>query len=179
MREALLLLVAMAVFVGLVFAPGGAGDNAAELFAPPPQVVAQTSNDTEAGKDYSAWVAGTTTLPRAADGHFYADARVNGTPVRFLVDTGASTIALTGRDAAAMGLAWDPAAVTVVAQGASGPVYGVTVMLDRVELGHHSATQVPAMVIPEGLGISLLGQSFLSTVPAVKMAGETMVLGAH
>ena len=175
MREALLLLIATLALVGAVFMPGEDGKKSVA-----PADATERANATESGETrYAAWVAGTTTLPRAADGHFYADARVNGTPVRFLVDTGASTIALTGRDAAAMGLAWDPAAVVMVAQGASGPVYGVTVMLDRVELGHHSATQVPAMVVPEGLGISLLGQSFLSTVPAVKMAGETMVLGAH
>ncbi len=116
------------------------------------------------------------TLERERDGHFYADVVVDGVPSRMLVDTGASVIALTGDDASAMGLHWDPNAVRVVAQGASGPVQGVQTNLNLVTVGNFEARNVDALIIPEGLGISLLGQSFLSTIDTVEIAGDQMVL---
>lgn len=123
----------------------------------------------------STWAA-EVTLDREVDGHFYADVAVDGVQSRMLVDTGASVIALTGDDAAAIGLHWDPGAVAVVAQGASGAVYGVRTQLSTVTLGNFEARDVDALIIPEGLGISLLGQSFLSTVDSVEIAGDRMVL---
>ncbi|RJY09237.1 retropepsin-like aspartic protease family protein [Aurantiacibacter aquimixticola] len=117
-------------------------------------------------------------LDRAADGHFYANVTVEGVPSRMLVDTGASVIALTGDDAAAMGLFWDPNTVAPVAQGASGPVYGARTRLSHVRLGSFEARNVDAMIIPEGLAISLLGQSFLSTIGNVQIADDTMVLNS-
>ncbi len=116
-------------------------------------------------------------LERQRDGHFYADVSVDGTPARMMVDTGASVIALTGDDALAMGLYWDDSEVAPVAQGASGVVYGVHTQLRHVAVGNFEAQDVQAMIIPEGLGISLLGQSFLSTVHSVEIADDRMVLG--
>jgi len=118
------------------------------------------------------------TLERARDGHFYADVVVDGQSARMLVDTGASVIALTGDDAAALGLSWDESEVAVVAQGANGPVRGVPTMLPLVELGGFSAQNVPALIIPEGLQISLLGQSFLSKIGVVEIAGDAMVMSS-
>ncbi|WP_271079503.1 retropepsin-like aspartic protease family protein [Aurantiacibacter sp. MUD61] len=115
-------------------------------------------------------------LDRERDGHFYAEVVVDGTPSRMMVDTGASVIALTGDDAAAMGLYWDESEVAPVAQGASGVVYGVHTQLSSVRLGNFEARDVQAMIIPEGLGISLLGQSFLSTINSVEIADDRMVL---
>lgn len=116
------------------------------------------------------------TLARADDGHFYADVSIDGQDTRMLVDTGASVIALTGEDAAALGLAWDDGEVSEVAQGASGPVLGVRTVLPLVELGGFTAENVPALIIPEGLFVSLLGQSFLSKIASVEMAGDKMVM---
>jgi aspartyl protease family protein len=123
-----------------------------------------------------AW-AENVVLTREVDGHFYADVTVDGVPLRMLVDTGASVIALTGADAEELNITWDPAQVGPVAQGASGPVEGVKVIIPEITLGDHSARQVQALVIPEGLAVSLLGQSFLSTLGQVQMSGELMVLG--
>ena len=117
-------------------------------------------------------------LPRAPDGHFYADVTIDGSTASMLVDTGASTIALTDEDADAMGIYWDSSAVRPVARGASGTVYGVPITLETVELGELQAKNVEAMVVPEGLEISLLGQSFLSRIPKVEMDQERMVLGS-
>ncbi len=116
-------------------------------------------------------------LPRAADGHFYADVTVEGVTKEMLIDTGASVIALTGPDAEAMGLYWTEADVAPVARGASGTVYGVPITLNLVQLGDFEAQAVEAVIVPRGLGVSLLGQSFLSQVGRVEIEGEQMVLG--
>lgn len=120
---------------------------------------------------------GATELRRAGDGHFYAGVTTNGRPITMLVDTGASVVALTGEDARAAGLQWNPAQLGVVAQGASGPIRGVALKLDRVTLGQHEARDVEAVIIPEGLPISLLGQSFLATIEPVRIEKDRMVLG--
>lgn len=121
--------------------------------------------------------ANATELRRAADGHFYAGVTTNGRAITMLIDTGASVVALTGADARAAGLHWNPAQLGVVAQGAGGPIRGVAVRLDRVTLGGHEARNVEAVIIPEGLPISLLGQSFLATVEPVRIEKDRMVLG--
>lgn len=120
---------------------------------------------------------GATELRRAGDGHFYAGVNTNGRPITMLVDTGASVVALTGADARAAGLHWNPAQLGVVAQGAGGPIRGIALRLDRVTLGSHEARNVEAVIIPEGLPISLLGQSFLATIEPVRIEKDRMVLG--
>lgn len=117
-------------------------------------------------------------LQRERDGHFYADVSVDGVPTRMLVDTGASVIALTGDDALAMGLYWDEHDVQPVAQGASGAVHGVHAKIPRVRLGDFEASNVDAIIVPEGLGISLLGQSFLETIGDVRIADDRMMLSS-
>ncbi|HYD23926.1 MAG TPA: TIGR02281 family clan AA aspartic protease [Croceibacterium sp.] len=123
------------------------------------------------------WLAGEVVLPRESDGHFYADVAVDGATTRMLVDTGASVVALTGADADALGIEWDPDAVRPVAQGASGAVYGVDVTIERMQLGSLEAQAVEAIVVPDGLGTSLLGQSFLGQIQRVEIGHDQMVLG--
>lgn len=121
--------------------------------------------------------AGEVVLSRAPDGHFYADVSVDGASARMLVDTGASVIALTADDADALGVAWSQAEVRPVAKGANGTVYGVSATLDLVQLGEIEARGVEAVVVPDGLGVSLLGQSFLSQVGRIEMDSDRMTLG--
>ncbi|MDG2003984.1 MAG: TIGR02281 family clan AA aspartic protease [Novosphingobium sp.] len=123
------------------------------------------------------WGAEQTVLERQRDGHFYANVIVEQDEYRFLVDTGASIVALTGQDAQEMGLFWDENSLRQIGRGASGPVYGVPVTIARMELGAFEARNVKAAIVPEGLGISLLGQSFLSRIKDVKISGNEMRLG--
>lgn len=123
------------------------------------------------------WLAGETALNRHPDGHFYADVVIDGASVSMMVDTGASIIALTGADAQAIGLSWDETDVRPVARGASGEVRGVAVTLERVAVGGIEAENVQAIIVPDGLGVSLLGQSFLSHLGRVDTRGDVMVLG--
>lgn len=123
------------------------------------------------------WYADEIVLERATDGHFYAEASVDGQPVLFLVDTGASVVALTGDDAADLGLAWQEGELREVGRGASGPVRGVSLTIDELSLGGFRGNNVPAVIIPEGLPVSLLGQSFLSKIGNVAISDDRMVLG--
>lgn len=116
-------------------------------------------------------------LKRATDGHFYAEVMVDGFPTRMLVDTGASVIALTGDDARALGLYWDESDLAPVAQGAGGPVMGINTNLPRVAVGSFEAQNVGAIIVPDGLHVSLLGQSFLSTIDNVRITDGRMMLG--
>lgn len=120
---------------------------------------------------------GTAFLSRGMGGHFHADALVNGTHIRFLVDTGASDVALTQTDARRLGI--DPAALnyTISYQTANGIVRGARVMLDEVKVGAISLRNVQASVTEgDGLGVSLLGMSFLGRLNAVEVRGERLVL---
>jgi aspartyl protease family protein len=115
-------------------------------------------------------------LERQPDGHFYAEAEVDGTAVRFLVDTGASMIALSANDAETLGLDWNEAELQHVGRGVSGDVKGKRVLLKSITLGDLQADNVEAVIIPTGLDRSLLGQSFLSRVNSVNIEGDRMTL---
>lgn len=117
---------------------------------------------------------GTVTLERSADSHFYADALVNGTSVRFMVDTGATSVVLTKADAQRVGLAGGE--YSGRARTAGGIVRVMPVTIERLGLGPVSTEHVPAVVAEEGLEISLLGQSYLSRVGSVGIEGDRMVL---
>ena len=119
--------------------------------------------------------SGSVTLRRAPDGHFYADATVNGAPVRFLVDTGASGIALSHADAVRAAISLSPDMVDVVGRGASGDIRGEYVRVDRLELGNESADGIVAAVL-EGGDQSLLGQIFLKRFDSVEIEGDIMTL---
>ena len=130
----------------------------------------------ESPRPVSPASSGETVLTRQPDGHFYAELQVNGHPVRFLVDTGASGIALTREDAESAGIAVDPARFEVVASGASGPVRGQRIRIDDLRLDLTQATGVDAAVLDDGLDVSLLGQSFLSRYATVQIEGDRMTL---
>lgn len=118
---------------------------------------------------------GETLIPRSENGHFYATADVNGMPTRFVIDTGATTVALTVDDARKAGIAVDPANFRVVGTGASGEVRGQTVMLDAVTLDGRRTEGVAGAVL-DGLTVSLLGQSYLSRLERVEISNDTMKL---
>ncbi len=169
-------LFASALLVGWL-APGltvesGSGESAGAV--PAQQDDARLA---AAQTDKSAWLAGQHVLTRSSDGHFYADAYVDGSSFRLLVDTGASIVALTGSDADAMGLMWDRTSLQPIGRGASGTVHGVPTTIERMEVGGFEARNVQAAIIPDGLDVSLLGQSFLSQINNVEISGDEMRLG--
>ena len=116
-----------------------------------------------------------TELKRESNGHFYVHAKVNGQLVRFVVDTGATIVALTEEDAERVGLKLDPASYQIVGEGAGGPVRGQNVKLGSIEVEGKLVNDIEGVVL-EGGSMSLLGQAYLSRLTEVKMAGEYMVL---
>ena len=115
------------------------------------------------------------TLARSSDHHFYANANVNGHDVRFLVDTGASEIALTEDDARKVGIKFDPAKYGLLGEGASGYVRGQYVTLDNIQLDALHQDGAKAVVV-EGANVSLLGQPFLENIDEIVIRKGEMVL---
>lgn len=120
--------------------------------------------------------SGEVRLDREGDSHFYADADVDGTSIRMMVDSGASIVALTRRDAEAIGIDVDRLPSAGSAQTAGGVVPLRPVMLDSVEIDGVEVRGVQAAVIDADMGVSLLGQSYLSKLASVKIEGDTMTL---
>lgn len=116
-----------------------------------------------------------TRVRRSPNGHFYVNALVNGQPVRFVVDTGATTVALTVEDARRAGVRFDQASFEVIGRGAAGPIRGEQVHLNSVELDGKERLHVRAAVL-EGGDVSLLGQTYLSRLNSIQMQGDQMVL---
>ncbi|MEO8177043.1 MAG: TIGR02281 family clan AA aspartic protease [Sphingomicrobium sp.] len=114
-------------------------------------------------------------LQREANGHFFANVQINGSPIRVLVDTGASAIALSRSDAQRAGLPVSAGMFSVVGEGVDGDVHGEYVVLGTVSLGSKSAEKVPAVILDAGEQ-SLLGQSFLREFETVEIHGNVMLL---
>jgi aspartyl protease family protein len=107
-------------------------------------------------------------------GQFVIDATVNGTAVRFLVDTGASGIALSKRDAQRLGFDAKDLRYTGLFSTANGTTRAAPVTLDAIKIGPMQAYSVHAWVNDGDLDQSLLGMSYLSTLGRVEIKGDTL-----
>ena len=105
-------------------------------------------------------------LEKSYDGQFYTDAKVDGQPTRFLIDTGASDIALSEADARRAGISINPAGYELIGDGASGVVRGQHVQIREIDLDGLHAQNVNAVVLP-GTQVSLLGQPFLDKLDEI------------
>lgn len=120
---------------------------------------------------------GSLSLPSDARGHFVARPLVDGQSLTMLVDTGASSVALTEADARLLGLRPERAAYAVPLQTANGVVRGAPVRLRQVRLGTVLIRDVEAVILPEGaLRTSLLGTSFLKRLSGYEVRGGRMIL---
>lgn len=97
-----------------------------------------------------------------ASGHFFVDAAVNGTTIRFLVDTGASVVALSRDDARAAGIAESDLQFSQTMSTANGQAHAARASLRSVRLDQLEILDVPAVVMDQPMPVSLLGMSFLS-----------------
>ncbi|SEN61224.1 aspartyl protease family protein [Sphingomonas gellani] len=115
-------------------------------------------------------------VDRGPDGLFYVQAQVNGRPIRFLVDTGASVVVLTATDARTAGIDVHSDHYN----GAVDTVGGKTPMawanMAKVELAGHEVRDVRAAVVRDGLGVSLLGQNMLAKLDSVTMTADRLSL---
>ena len=134
-----------------------------------------TGHATRIGSAAGAGGSGQVTLMADSRGHFISTGAINGMAVRFLVDTGASSVALSVSEAKRLGINYLAGAQGRVST-ANGIVPAYRVKLDNVRVGDITLNNVDAVVVDGGgLSVALLGMSFLNRT-AMKRDGDTMTL---
>jgi len=119
--------------------------------------------------------SGEVVLHAADDGHFYADADVNGSGIRMMVDTGASIVVLSEADAERAGINVDELDYTLVFSTANGMAKAAEVTIDEIRVGSIVRRDVRGAVT-SGLPGSLLGMSYFSTLSKVAFESDELVL---
>ncbi len=112
-----------------------------------------------------------------AHNQYFLTADVNRRPFSFLVDTGASYVALRQSDAAGAGVRVAPSDFNQPVRTANGETRAALVRIDRIEIGDIAVDNVDAFILPDQqLGVNLLGMSFLSRINSVEASGGELVL---
>jgi aspartyl protease family protein len=168
-----ILIVAAAALAASVIVPKYAmqmqGGN------PPPAVMA--AHPVMPTASPSAANSRSVVIPPGVNGHFQVEGRVDGRRLDFMVDTGASVIALTERDAAMLGIHPTASDYVAMVKTANGTVHAAPVRLKMVEIDDLMVRDVAAMVLPEGaLSDNLLGLSFLSRLRRFEYSEGKLVL---
>jgi aspartyl protease family protein len=144
--------------------------------APAPHAAPATAPAPVSAANVSSY-ARSVVVPRDARGHFQVDARVDGRILNFMVDTGASVIALTASDAGRLGIHPSPSEFVAEVRTANGTVRAAPTRLDAVEVGDLVVRDVAALVLPdEALSDNLLGLSFLSRLRRFEYSDGKLVL---
>jgi clan AA aspartic protease (TIGR02281 family) len=115
-------------------------------------------------------------IEAGAGGHFLIEVVVNGVPIDFLVDTGASDIVLTLEDAERLGFRPETLRFTQRFATANGEVRGAPVALRELRIGQFSLFDMPASVNEAPLRVSLLGMSFLKRLNGYGVEDGRLVL---
>ncbi len=118
----------------------------------------------------------TAQVTKSADGHYWAEAMVDGKVVRFLVDTGATAVALTADDARRLG--YNPAGLDyrhdVIT--AEGRVKAAAVQLRSISIAGARVENVDALILERGLHTSLLGMSYLGKLQSFEATRTSLIL---
>ena len=117
---------------------------------------------------------GSGAVAKGADGHFWADAQVNGQPVHFLVDTGATAVALTPEDAERLGFKAADLKYGYSVTTAGGASHAAAVTLTSVSVNGARLENVQALVVSDGLDVSLLGMSYLGRLTRFEATRDTL-----
>ena len=119
---------------------------------------------------------GAASIAKASDGHYWAQGDVNGASVRFLVDTGASAVALTATDAQRLG--FDPGKLNYAykVMTANGEARAAAVKLASVSVAGARLADVDALVLDKGLDASLLGMTYLGRLSSFQATRTALIL---
>lgn len=112
----------------------------------------------------------------AGDGHFYVMGQVNGAPVRFVVDTGASDVVLNRQDAARAGVDVNALKFNAAGETANGVGYNAAYTIPQLEVGPIHMGSVAGSVNGAPLSTSLLGMTFLSRLQSFEFKGDTLIM---
>jgi aspartyl protease family protein len=118
----------------------------------------------------------TIAVPRSNDGHYHLTLDVNGTAIDFVIDTGASQVVLSQRDAARIGIDANSLNYSGAASTANGVVRTAPVVLDQVTLGDITDRNVPAVVNGGDMDNSLLGMTYLGLYNRIEISNGELVL---
>lgn len=124
----------------------------------------------------SVMQTGAIEVPRASDGHFYLTLEVNGVPIRFVVDTGASAIVLSQADAIRAGIETGDLIFSGRANTANGRVETAPTRLDTLSLSGILDENVRVIVNAGDMQGSLLGMSYLNRFSRLQIADGTLIL---
>lgn len=134
------------------------------------------ATETPAPGTPSGTAPATVSLRAAANGHFVADALVNGTHVSFIVDTGATDVVLRRVDAARLGIDLDALSYVVPAHTANGDTFVAFVDLEEITIGAIRVEGVTASVPLNDLNHSLLGMSFLRRLSSFAVDSDRLIM---
>jgi aspartyl protease family protein len=115
----------------------------------------------------------------AGDGHFWADATVNGVRRRMLIDSGATVTAISEATAAAARVDGNMGPVPVVLQTANGMAPARTGSVDELRLGNIVARDLKVVVSPAFGNMEVIGMNFLSKLASWRVEGRTLILVPH
>ena len=166
-------ILALAVLSALAAAQGIQAFASTRAAATPTPIAAPGPRAAVADAEPAASAA---EVAKSPDGHYWAQANVDGRWIKFLVDTGASAVALTQTDAQRLGidvasLDYDRPVVT-----ANGQTRAATVTLDQVTVAGARVDGVNALVVREGLSTSLLGMSYLGRLSRFEATQTSLIL---
>ena len=120
--------------------------------------------------------SGSIAFARGSDQHFRIDALVEGQPMRFLLDTGASGVVLSRQDAARLGYTPDRLSFTQIFETANGRTRGAPIRLKAIAIGPIAFTDVPASVNEGELRESLLGMRLLEQLSSIEIRNDTLLI---
>lgn len=118
------------------------------------------------------------TIRRGADGLFRVEAQINGTPVQFIVDTGANVTVLCAADARRAGLLDGRLVYDERIEAGGGRVPAARTMLARATVMDKNFTDLPVVVARARFPVSVIGQDLLRRLPPFLIGGDALVLNA-
>lgn len=115
-------------------------------------------------------------IPVSRDGHFYVEGFIGSSRMRFLVDTGASAVALAREHAWDIGIGLNPSDFTIAVRTANGVARAAPVVLDGVRIAGHRVRNVRALVVDAEMPAPLLGMSYLRRLSNFEMSDRALTL---